>query len=89
MIEHRRLHGDQHRMHVRKVRRAGRELDLLCFGDERGLEHHAVGDVLARVGEMLAHEGVMETEPVGKNDGLAILFQRFGPVSGASGEPAW
>src|SRR5262249_19453235 len=46
-----------------------------------GVEHHAVGDGLAGVGEVLAHEGVVETELVGKDDGLAVLFQRLGPIA--------
>ena len=47
MVEHRRLLGDQHRMHVRQVRGAGGELDGLGLRDQRAEEHHAVGDGLA------------------------------------------
>ena len=80
MIEHRRVLGDQHRMHVREIAGAGGELDGLGVGDQRGVEDHAVGDVLGLVGEMLAHEGVIEAEPVGQDDGLAVLLQRLRPV---------
>jgi hypothetical protein len=79
VVEHRGMHGDQHGVHVGEVRGAGRELDPLRLRDQRGMEHHAVGDVLAGIGEMLAHEGVVESELVGEDDGLAILLQRLGP----------
>ena len=80
VIEHRRLHRDQHGVHVGEVRGAGRELDLLRFRNQRGVEHHAVGDGLAGVGQMLTHEGIVEAELVGQDDGLAVLLQRVGPV---------
>ena len=44
------------------------------------MEHHAVRDGLAGVGQVLAHEGVVEAELVGEDDGRAILLQRLGPV---------
>jgi len=81
MIEHRRLHRDQHRVHVREVRGAGRELDPRRRRDQRGVEHHAVGDGLAGVGEVLAHESVVKAELVGEDDGLAVLLERLGPVA--------
>ncbi len=59
---------------------AGRELDGLGVVDQRREEHHAVGDVLAGVGQMLADEGVVEAELVGEDDGLAVLAQRLRPV---------
>ncbi len=81
MIEHRRLHRDQHGVHMGEVRGAGGELDPRRRRDQRGVEHHAVGDGLAGVGEVLAHEGVVETELVGQDDGLAVLLERLGPVA--------
>ena len=80
MIEHRRVHRDHHRMHLREVGGAGRELDGLGVVNQRRQEQHAVGDVLAGVGQVLAHEGVMEAEPVGENDRLAVLAQRLRPI---------
>ena len=80
MIEHRRVHRDHHRMHLREIGGAGRELDRLGVVDQRRLEHHAVGDVLAGVGQVLADEGIVEAELVGEDDRLAILAQRLRPV---------
>src|SRR6266511_1819396 len=68
-------------MHLREVRGPGRELDPLGRRDQRGLKHHAVGDGLAGVGEMLAHEGVVEPELIGENDGLAVLLERLDPIT--------
>jgi hypothetical protein len=48
--------------------------------DERGEEQQRVGDVLRLVGEVLADEGIVEAEPVGEDDGLAVLLQRFGVI---------
>ena len=67
-------------MHVRQVGGAGGELDGLGVVDQRRVEHHAVGDVLARVGQVLADEGVVEAELVGQDDRLAVLAQRLRPV---------
>ena len=36
--------------------------------------------MFSAVGQMLAHEGVVEAELVGQDDGLAVLLQRLGPV---------
>src|SRR5262249_522184 len=33
------------------------------------------------VGEVAAHEGVVETELVGEDDGLAVLLERLGPIA--------
>src|SRR5262249_49817919 len=67
MIEHCRVDRDYHRMHLRQVGGAGRKLDVPCFVDQRGLEHHAVGNVLARVGEVFADEGIVKAELVGED----------------------
>jgi hypothetical protein len=80
MVEHCGIHRDHHRMHLRKVGGARRQLDSLGVVNKRGLEHHAVGDVLAGVSEMLANEGIVEAKLVRENDRLAILAQRLGPV---------
>ena len=80
MVEHRGVDRNDHRMHLRQIGGAGRELDGLGVVNERRQEHHAVGDVLAGIGQMLAHEGVVEAELVGEDDRLTILAQRLGPV---------
>ena len=80
MVEHRGVDRDHHRMHLREVGGAGRELDGLGVVNQRRQEHHAVGDVLAGIGQVLADEGVIEAELVGKDDRLAILAQRLRPV---------
>src|SRR4051794_14860956 len=80
MIEHRRLRSDQHRMHMRQIGGAGRELDLPRFRYQRGQKDHAVGDVLAGIGEMLAHERVVKPEAVGEDDSLAVLLERLAPL---------
>jgi hypothetical protein len=61
--------------------RAGGELDAPGLGDQGRQEQHAVGDVLALVGQVLAHEGVVEAQAVGEDDGLAILAQGLAPVA--------
>ena len=66
-----------------------RELDVLGLGDQRRQEHHAVGDVLGLVGQVLADEGVVEAELVGEDDGLAVLLQRLGPVAVQRDAAAW
>jgi hypothetical protein len=38
------------------------------------VEHHAVGDGLAAVGQMFADESVVEAEPVGENDRFTVLL---------------
>src|SRR5512136_739148 len=57
MIEHRGVYRDYYRMHLREVGSARSELDGLGVVDQRGLEQHAVGDVLAGIGQVLADEG--------------------------------
>src|SRR5215467_16031059 len=54
MIEHRRLHGGEHRMLLRDIGGASGELDLSCLRDQRREKHHAARHVLATIGEMLA-----------------------------------
>src|SRR6266516_7558719 len=68
-------------MHLGDIRSASRELDFFGSRDQRGLKHHAVGDGLAGVGEMLAHEGVVEPELIGENDGLEVLLERLDPIT--------
>ena len=80
MIEHGRIDRDHDRMHLREIGRAGGELDPRGVVDQRGVEQHAVGDVLAGVGQMLADEGIVEAEFVGEDDRLAVLAQRLRPV---------
>jgi hypothetical protein len=80
VVEHRGVDRNDHRMHLRQVGGPGGKLDGLGVVNERRLEHHAVGDVLARIGQMLAHEGIVEAELVSEDDRLTILAQRLGPV---------
>src|SRR5207244_11538804 len=77
VVEHRRLSGDHYRVRLREVGGPGRELDRLGLADQRREENEAVGDVLAAVGEVLADEGVVESEPVREDDRLAVLLQRL------------
>ena len=76
MIEHRRVRGDQHRMALRQVGGAGAELDGLRFRQNGSEEDEAVGDVLFRIGEVLADERVVKPEPVGEDQRFAVLLQR-------------
>ena len=78
VVEHRGVRGDQHRMHLRQVGRAGRELDRLRVADERREEQHAARDVLGLLGQVLADERVVKAEPVREDDRLAVLLQRLG-----------
>jgi hypothetical protein len=80
MVEHRGLRRNQDGMLLRQVRGAGPELDLRGRVNQRRQERHRVGNVLAGIGEMLAHESAREAELVAEDDGFAILLERFGPV---------
>jgi topoisomerase-4 subunit B len=42
--------------------------------DQGGQEHHAVGDALGLVGEMLTHECVMKPELVSEDDGFVHSY---------------
>src|SRR5688572_7684227 len=75
MIEHRGVRRDEHRMRLREVGRAGRELDRLRVADERREKEHAVGDVLRSLREVFTHERVVEAELVRENDGLTVLVK--------------
>ena len=77
VVQHRGLRGDQDRVRVRQIGRAGAELDLPRVGDQARLEQHGVRDALGRVGDVLADVGLGVPQPVGKNDGLAVLLQDF------------
>src|SRR5262249_35050633 len=73
VVEHGGVDRNNHRMHLREVGGSSGELDGLGVVNERRLEHHAVGDVLARIGQMLADEGVVEAQLVREDDRLTIL----------------
>ena len=77
MVEHRGVRGDQRRVRVRKIGGAGGELDRFGVADQRGEEDEAVGDVLGFFGQVLADERVVETQPVGEDDRLAVFLQRL------------
>jgi hypothetical protein len=68
-------------MHLRQIGGAGGELDGLGRVNQRRQKQHAVGDVLAGIGQMLADEGVVEAKLVGEDDRLAVLAQRLRPVA--------
>ena len=53
---------------------------LVCV-DQRREEQQAVGDVLVRIREVLADEGVIEAELVRQHDDLAVFLQRLRPVA--------
>src|SRR5262249_2858460 len=55
----------------------GPDLHLRDRADERREEHHAVGYILGSVGKVLAAVSFRISQPVGKNEGLAILLERF------------
>src|SRR5262249_16529360 len=80
VVEHGGVDRDDYRMHLREVGGSSGELDGLGAVNECRLEHHAVGDVLARIGQVLADEGVIEAQVVREDDRLTILTQRLGPV---------
>jgi hypothetical protein len=80
VVEHCRVDRDHHRVHLREICGAGRELDGFGVVNQRRQEQHAVGDIFASVGQVLAHKGVVEAELVGKDDRLTILAQRLRPV---------
>ena len=77
VVQHRGLRGDQDRMGVRQIGRAGAELDLPRVGDQARLKQHGVRDALGRVGDVLSDVGLGVAQPVGKNDGLAVFLQNF------------
>src|SRR4029077_16241477 len=49
--------------------------------EQRGDEHHAVGNVLGRIGEVLAAIALAVSEPVGENKCFAILLERLDVTS--------
>ena len=75
VVQHRGLRGDQDRMRVRQVGRAGAELDLPRVGNQARQKEHRVRDALGRIGDVLADVGLGVAQPVGKNDGLAVFLQ--------------
>ncbi len=80
VVDHRRVGGDDGGMAVRQVDHRGAELDLLGDAEQRRDEHHAVGDVLDFVGEVLAAIALGVAEPIGEDERLAVLLQRLGIV---------
>ena len=80
MVQHGRLGRDEDGVGVGKVGGAGAELDLLRVGNQACLEKHRIRDALGRVGDMLADIGLRITEPVGQDNGLAVLLQNLGIV---------
>src|SRR5215467_15409760 len=80
VVEHGGVDRNDDRMHLREVGGSSGELDGLGVVNESRLKQHAVGDVLARIGQVLADEGVMEAQLVREDDCLTVLTQRLGPV---------
>src|SRR5438034_5173701 len=62
---------------VGKIDHGGPDFHLRGRAEERGDEHHAVGNVLGRVGEVFAAIAFAVSEPVGENEGVPILLERF------------
>ena len=75
IVEHRRVRGHDHGMAVRKVDHGGPDLHLRGRAQQRGDKHHAVGNVLGRIGEVLAAITFAVSEPVGENEGFPILLE--------------
>ena len=78
VVEHRRVRRDDDRVRMGQVDDRGAELDLRGHAHQRREEHHAVRDVLALVGQMLAAIALGKAQPVSQDEGLAILGQRVG-----------
>src|SRR5262249_35417215 len=70
IVEHRRVRGHDHGMAVRKIDHGGPDFHLRGRAQQRGDKHHAVGNVLGRVGEVLAAIAFAVSEPVGENKGF-------------------
>ena len=62
-------------MPLRQIAGAGCELDGFSIADEGREKEHAARDVLGALGQVLAYECVVKTEPVGEDDRVAILLQ--------------
>src|SRR5260221_8438639 len=62
---------------VRKIDHGGPDFHLRGRAEERGDEHHAIGNILGRVGEVFAAITFAVSEPVGENEGVPILLERF------------
>ena len=81
VVEHRRIRRHHHRMGVRQIDDRGPDLDLRGHAEQRGDEHHAVGNVLGRIGEVFAAIALAVSEPVGENKCFAILLERLDVTS--------
>src|SRR5712691_5532399 len=68
-------------MGMRQVDHRGTDLHLRGDAQQRCDEHQAVGNVLGRVGEVLAAIAFGVSEPVGENEGFAILLERLDVAS--------
>src|SRR4051794_40971950 len=68
-------------MGVRQIDDRGPDLDLRGDAEQRGDEHHAVRNVLGRIGEVFAAIAFAVSEPVGENKGFAILPERLDVTS--------
>jgi len=77
IVEHRRVRGHDHGMAVRKIDHGGPDFHLRDRAQQRGDKHHAVGNVLGRVGEVFAAIAFAVSEPVGENEGVPILLEGF------------
>ena len=77
VVEHRGLCRDEDRVGVREIGRPRAELDVSGLGDEARLEEHRAGDVLGRVGQVLADVRLRIAQPVGEDDRLAVLLEGF------------
>ena len=77
IVEHGRVRGHHDGMAVRQIDHRGPDFHLRGHAEQRGDEHHAVGNVLGRVGEVLAAIAFAVSEPVGENEGFAILLERL------------
>ena len=69
------MEADDHRMAVRQIGDRGADLHLPGGVEQRRDEHHAVRDVLDRVGQVLAAIAFAVAKPVGQDERLAILLE--------------
>jgi hypothetical protein len=45
--------------------------------NQRRLKHHAAGDVLNKIGQMLTNKGIVIAELIGQDDDVSVLAQSF------------
>ena len=78
VVQHRDLPGDGGRVAVGHVDGATAQHDVASVMRQTGQEHQTGGHVLRQVGHVLADKAFGKAEPVGQQEGLTVLFQRFG-----------